>query len=140
GAIPVRIVYRPDSDSGDRASSLNSDEKHLFDELQKELLDLKQSMRYHENDLSRKVVDAESEAAHWKDEIRQKEKEFEAELEMHRLAAELMKEKQEARIQVIAQDLDQAQFIAESLQRMLEDRERALREELNNADMSNQMI
>lgn len=52
----------------------------------------------------------------------------------------LMKEKQEARIQVIAQDLDQAQFIANSLQGILQDRERALGEELRNTDMSNQMI
>ena len=49
-------------------------------------------------------------------------------------------EKQEARIQVIAQDLDQAQFVADSLQHLLEERERVLNEELGNADMSNQMI
>lgn len=41
---------------------------------------------------------------------------------------------------MIAQDLDQAQFVAESLQKMLEDRERVLNEEFSNADMSNQLI
>ncbi|GFS00174.1 centriolin [Elysia marginata] len=141
GAIPVRIVYRPDSENGaDRASSLNSDEKQLFDELQRELMDLKRNMRSHEDDLSKRLLDAETEAAQYKEEMKQKEKEFEAEMEEHRQAAELMREKQEARIQVIAQDLDQAQFVADSLQHLLEERERVLNEELGNADMSNQMI
>ncbi|KAK3802588.1 hypothetical protein RRG08_027218 [Elysia crispata] len=140
GAIPVRIVYRPDSENGDRASSLNSDEKQLFDELQRELMDLKRNMRSHEDDLSKRLLDAETEAAQYKEEMKQKEKEFEAEMEEHRQAAELMREKQEARIQVIAQDLDQAQFVADSLQHLLEERERVLNDELGNADMSNQMI
>ena len=52
----MRIVYRPDSENdADRASSLNSDEKLLFEELQKELLDLKRNMRNHEEELSRRV-------------------------------------------------------------------------------------
>ncbi|CAL1547619.1 unnamed protein product [Lymnaea stagnalis] len=140
GAIPVHIVYRPDSDNGDRASSLNSDEKLLFDELQKELLDLKRNMRHHENDLSKKLIEAETEAAHWKKETKEKEREYEAEMEGYRQATELMREKQEARIQVIAQDLDQAQFVAEALQGMLEAREKALNEEFSNVDMSNMMI
>ncbi|XP_035827019.1 intracellular protein transport protein USO1-like [Aplysia californica] len=141
GGIPVRIVYRPDSEnSADRASSLNSEEKLLFDELQRELLDLKRNMRQHEEDLSKRLLDAEAETAQFKEEMRQKEKEYEAEMEEHRQAAELMREKQEARIQVIAQDLDQAQFVADSLQQMLEEREKCLNAELSNADMSNQMI
>ena len=41
---------------------------------------------------------------------------------------------------MIAQDLDQAQFVADSLQHLLEERERVLNDELGNADMSNQMI
>ncbi|XP_059175304.1 centriolin-like isoform X2 [Physella acuta] len=139
GSIPVRIVYRPDTDS-DRASSMNSDEKLLFDVLQKDLMDLKRHMRNHENDLSKKLTEAEKEAAHWRDEAHQKEREYETEMEEYRQALDLMREKQEARIQVIAQDLDQAQFVAESLQKMLEDRERVLNEEFSNADMSNQLI
>ncbi|GFO09556.1 centriolin [Plakobranchus ocellatus] len=92
GAIPVRIVYRPDSENGaDRASSLNSDEKMLFDELQRELMDLKRNMRSHEDDLSKRLVEAETEAAQYKEEMKQKEKEFEAEMEEHRQAAELMR-------------------------------------------------
>ena len=52
----MRIVYRPDSDnSADRASSLNTEEKNLFDDLQQELLGLKMNMRQHEDDLSRRV-------------------------------------------------------------------------------------
>ncbi|KAH9500728.1 hypothetical protein Btru_076353 [Bulinus truncatus] len=49
-------------------------------------------------------------------------------------------EKQEARIQVIAQDLDQATFVADALQSMLEAREKLLSEEFNNAGITNQMI
>lgn len=41
--------------------------------------------------ISYQVVEAEAEAAHWKEEIKQKEKEFEAEMEEHRQAAELMR-------------------------------------------------
>lgn len=51
-----------------------------------------------------------------------------------------LQEKQEARIQVIAQDLDQAQSVAEALQQMLNQREKMLQNEIGAADMSNQMI
>ena len=51
-----------------------------------------------------------------------------------------VQEKQEARIQVIAQDLDQAQYAADTLQQVLNEREAVLQDELGAADMSNQMI
>uniref|UniRef100_A0A2C9LDA2 Uncharacterized protein n=1 Tax=Biomphalaria glabrata TaxID=6526 RepID=A0A2C9LDA2_BIOGL len=143
GGNPVSIVYRPDPESesgGDKASSLNSDEKQLFDELQQELLELKRFMRLHESHLSKKVLEAETEAHHWKDEMNQKEKHFESEIEEYRQLAELMREKQEARIQVIAQDLDQAQFVADALQSLLETKEKALSEEFSTSGIKNQMI
>nr|KAG5703045.1 hypothetical protein BaRGS_016206 [Batillaria attramentaria] len=49
-------------------------------------------------------------------------------------------EKQEARIQVVAQDLDHAQYVADTLQQALNEREIILQDELGAADMSNQMI
>lgn len=55
GGIPVRVVYAPSDGSIDRASSLDSEEKLLYDELQKELMDLKRFMRQQGNDASRKV-------------------------------------------------------------------------------------
>ena len=51
----MRIVYAPSDGSVDRASSLDSDEKMLFDELQRELMDLKRHMRQQDQDASRKV-------------------------------------------------------------------------------------
>ena len=42
-------MYAPGSDSSfDRASSMNSEEKRLFDELQRELMELKRNMRNQE--------------------------------------------------------------------------------------------
>lgn len=49
----TKIVYRPESES-DR-SSMNSEEKALFDELQRELLDLRRNMRTKEEENARKV-------------------------------------------------------------------------------------
>ena len=43
-------------------------------------------------------------------------------------------------MQVIAADLDQAQQVADFLQRMLDDRENQLHNELYQSDMNNQMI
>ena len=43
-------------------------------------------------------------------------------------------------MQVIAADLDQAQQVADFLQRMLDDRENQLHNELYQTDMNNQMI
>ena len=48
-------MYATGSDSDDRASSLNSEEKALFDELQRELLDLKRNMRNNEEQSERRV-------------------------------------------------------------------------------------
>ena len=59
GGVPVRIVYAPSDGSVDRASSLDSEEKHLFDELQRELMDLKRYMRQQDQDASRKVGSAQ---------------------------------------------------------------------------------
>jgi hypothetical protein len=56
GGVPVRIVYAKSDGSIDRASSLDTEEKLLFDELQKELMELKRFMRQQDNDLSRKVT------------------------------------------------------------------------------------
>ena len=49
-------------------------------------------------------------------------------------------DRQEARMQVIAADLDQAQQVADFLQRMLDERENQLHTELYQTDMNNQMI
>ena len=43
-------------------------------------------------------------------------------------------------MQVIAADLDQAQQVADFLQKMLDDRENQLHTELYQTDMNNQMI
>ena len=51
-----------------------------------------------------------------------------------------LQERQEARMQVIAADLDQAQQVADFLQKMLDDRENQLHTELYQTDMNNQMI
>lgn len=52
----------------------------------------------------------------------------------------LFQERQEARMQVIAADLDQAQQVADFLQRMLDDRENQLHNELYQTELNNQMI
>ncbi|PVD21840.1 hypothetical protein C0Q70_17642 [Pomacea canaliculata] len=140
GGVPVRIVYARSEGSVDRASSLDSEEKMLFDELQRELMELKRHMRQQEHDASRRLVEVETEAAQWQEEMKEQKRIFEKELDRHRQEAELLKEKQEARIQVIAQDLDQAQSVAEALQQMLNQREKMLQDEIGAADMSNQMI
>ncbi|XP_070176721.1 centriolin-like isoform X2 [Littorina saxatilis] len=140
GGIPVRVVYAPSDGSIDRASSLDSEEKLLYDELQKELMDLKRFMRQQNNDASRKVMEAETEAAQWQDELKAQQQRYEDEIDKHKQEAELLREKQEARIQVIAQDLDQAQYSADTLQQVLNNREAELHDELGAADMSNQMI
>lgn len=51
----MRIVYARSEGSVDRASSLDSEEKMLFDELQRELMELKRHMRQQEHDASRRV-------------------------------------------------------------------------------------
>lgn len=52
----TKIVHDPDSESVfSRRSSLNSEEKHLFDELQNELMSLKRLMRSREEDANKKV-------------------------------------------------------------------------------------
>ena len=43
-------------------------------------------------------------------------------------------------MQVIGQDLDQARQTADMLQAMLDDRDRTLHQQLNSADMNNQMM
>ena len=53
GRPVMKIVYRPESES-DR-SSLNSEEKALYDELQRELLELRRNMRHKEQENSKKV-------------------------------------------------------------------------------------
>lgn len=49
----TRIVYRPESE--DDRSSLNSEEKHLYDELQRELMELRRGMRAKEKEHAKKV-------------------------------------------------------------------------------------
>lgn len=51
-----------------------------------------------------------------------------------------LQEKYEARMQVIAQDLEQAQSTADQLKYMLDERESYLHGELQNKQMNNQMI
>lgn len=52
----------------------------------------------------------------------------------------MLQEKYEARMQVIAQDLEQAQSTADQLKYMLDERESYLHGELQNKQMNNQMI
>ena len=49
----TRIVYRPESE--DDRSSLNSEEKHLYDELQRELMELRRGMRAKEKENTKRV-------------------------------------------------------------------------------------
>ncbi|KAL4219131.1 hypothetical protein ACF0H5_021713 [Mactra antiquata] len=136
-----KIVHEPETDSVfSRRSSLNSEEKHLFDELQNELLSLKRVMRSKEDDANKKLLDAEAEAAMLEQNLQDKEESYQKEIERLRDHMEMQKERQEARMQVIAADLDQAQQVADFLQKMLDDRESQLHGELQQTDMNNQMI
>lgn len=47
----MKIVYKPESDT----DSLNSEEKALYDELQRELMDLRRNMRHKENENAKQV-------------------------------------------------------------------------------------
>lgn len=49
----MKIVYRPESET----DSLNSEEKALYDELQRELLELRRNMRVKENENAKQVSD-----------------------------------------------------------------------------------
>ena len=56
GKTATKMIHAPDSGSEfSRRSSLNSEEKFLFDELQNELMTLKRAMRSKEEDASKKV-------------------------------------------------------------------------------------
>ncbi|KAJ8300333.1 hypothetical protein KUTeg_021852 [Tegillarca granosa] len=134
----TKIVYRPESES-DR-SSLNSEEKVLYDELQRELMELRRHMRSKEEDNANRLAEAETEAAMLEQAMKDQERQFEKEFSRQQEEFELMKEKQEARMQVIAQDLDQATQAADYLQGVLDERERQLDHELQEADMTNHMI
>ncbi|XP_021380343.1 centriolin-like isoform X3 [Mizuhopecten yessoensis] len=138
GRPVTKIVYRPESES-DR-SSMNSEEKALFDELQRELLELRRNMRNKEEENARKMVDIESEAAIMEQALRDQEKEYEKELAFTRDELEDQKEKQEARMQVIGQDLEQAQVVANQLRQCLDERDKQLVNEVQTTDMSNHMM
>ncbi|KAK3605923.1 hypothetical protein CHS0354_017828 [Potamilus streckersoni] len=140
GQTSTKIVYDPDRASVSSRGSLNSEEKFLFDELQKELLELRRTMRNKEDDTSKRLVDAEAEAAMLEQALHDQEKDYERELAKIREEAELSREKQEARMQVIAADLDQAQHVADFLQHMLDERDQQLHGENHQAAMSNNMI
>ncbi|KAL3870359.1 hypothetical protein ACJMK2_038429 [Sinanodonta woodiana] len=140
GQTSTKIVYDPDRASVSSRGSLNSEEKFLFDELQKELLELRRTMRNKEDDTSKRLVDAEAEAAMLEQALHDQEKDYERELAKIREEAELSREKQEARMQVIAADLDQAQHVADFLQRMLDERDQQLHGENHQATMSNHLI
>ena len=54
--VQTKIVHDVETESAfSRRSSLNTEEKHLFDELQNELMSLKRVMRTREEDASKKV-------------------------------------------------------------------------------------
>ena len=56
GKGSTKMVHDQETDSVfSRRSSLNSEEKHLFDELQNELMSLKRIMRSKEDDANKKV-------------------------------------------------------------------------------------
>ena len=56
------------------------------------------------------------------------------------LAVFCPQEKQEARIQVIAEDLDQAQSVVDQLHQALSVRENHIHEEHEHVDLSNQIV
>ncbi|XP_041369906.1 centriolin-like [Gigantopelta aegis] len=137
----TRIVYAPGSDTSfDRASSLNSEEKRLFDELQRELMELKRNMRNQEEENMSRLQAVQTEAERYTSELEQKERVFEEQLEKQRQEAELMREKQEVRIQVIAEDLDQAQGVVDHLHNALQVRENHIQDEQQHSDLSNQIV
>lgn len=47
----MKIVYKPESDT----DSLNSEEKALYDELQRELMELRRNMQHKENENAKQV-------------------------------------------------------------------------------------
>ncbi|XP_061184132.1 centriolin-like [Saccostrea echinata] len=128
----MKIVYRPESET----DSLNSEEKALYDELQRELLELRRNMRVKENENAKHLANVENEAAMLEQMVREQEEE----LAKTREENELEKEKYEARMQVIAQDLEQAQVTADQLKHMLDERDAILHGEMQNKNMNNQMI
>ncbi|XP_056011092.1 centriolin-like isoform X6 [Ostrea edulis] len=128
----MKIVYRPESET----DSLNSEEKALYDELQRELLELRRNMRVKENENAKQLANAENEAAM----LEQMVRDHEEELAKTREENELEKEKYEARMQVIAQDLEQAQTTADQLKYMLDERDAILHGEVQSKNMNNQMI
>ncbi|XP_052229704.1 centriolin-like isoform X2 [Dreissena polymorpha] len=149
----TKIVHEEDGESVfSRRSSLNSEEKHLFDELQNELMSLKRAMRSKEDDANKRMnthikdlkalglLDAETEAAMLEQNLQDKEESYQREIERLKEHMEMQRERQEARMQVIAADLDQAQQVADFLQRTLDDREHQLHSEVQQSDMNNQMI
>ncbi|XP_063423484.1 centriolin-like isoform X6 [Mytilus trossulus] len=138
GKPVTRVVYRPESE--DDRSSLNSEEKHLYDELQRELMDLRRGMRTKEKENTKRLTSAENEVAELNKALEDQEQQFEDELSRVKEEAELQREAAEARLHVIAQDLDQAQNTADHLGQILDDRDQHLQHELKNSDMNNQMI
>ncbi|XP_053381516.1 centriolin-like isoform X4 [Mercenaria mercenaria] len=141
GKGSTKIVHDQETDSVfSRRSSLNSEEKHLFDELQNELMSLKRIMRSKEDDANKKLLDAEAEAAMLEQNLQDKEESYQNEIERLREHMEMQRERQEARVQVIAADLDQATQVADFLQRTLDEREAQLHGEVQQSDMNNQMI
>ncbi|KAL5012076.1 hypothetical protein ScPMuIL_010627 [Solemya velum] len=138
GMPMTRIVYAPGSET-DR-SSLNSEEKQILDDLQRELLDLKRAMRQKEQESNRLLVDAEADAAMLEEALRDREDYYEEEIRRKNEEAELLKEQQDARLQVIAQDLEYASQTANQLQQLLDDREGRLHEHMRQSDLSTQVI
>nr|XP_034299667.1 centriolin isoform X8 [Crassostrea gigas] len=132
----MKIVYKPESDT----DSLNSEEKALYDELQRELMDLRRNMRHKENENAKQLASVENEAAMLEQMVREQEEELAKTREENELEKHQIKEKYEARMQVIAQDLEQAQSTADQLKYMLDERESYLHGELQNKQMNNQMI
>ncbi|XP_050395571.1 centriolin [Patella vulgata] len=120
-------------------SSLYSDEKELYEELQRELMELKRFMRNKMQEDERHLADMETEAAKWRSEVHDKEEEFKAEIERQRQEADLLWEKQEARIQVIGDDLKNAEREADLLQKILDAKDQHLQNETQEVDLFNKV-
>ncbi|KAK6196054.1 hypothetical protein SNE40_001351 [Patella caerulea] len=120
-------------------SSLYSDEKELYEELQRELMELKRFMRNKMQEDEKHLADMETEAAKWRFEVHDKEKEFKAEMERQRQEADLIWEKQEARIQVIGDDLKNAEREADLLQKILDAKDQHLQNETQEVDLFNKV-
>ncbi|XP_036367725.1 centriolin-like isoform X1 [Octopus sinensis] len=93
-----------------------------------------------EEEYIQQLAATEAHAAHWESQAKQQQQQYSEELKGKHLENNLHKAQQQACIQVISQDLDNARRTADDLQKLLDERQKQLQSELENANMSEQMI